>query len=113
MKAIVAQLTVFAKVAIQDVLPYAETGVILSDYKRVDRLFRPSHAEVAFSTDPRPGEAVYWRSVTVRGLTEGTRPGKLTRQATVAYSENEDDSIEHWPAYVRIALNEARGKVKL
>jgi hypothetical protein len=112
MKAIVTQLTMFAKVAIQDVLPYAETGV-LSDYKRVNRLFQPVHAEVSFSADPRPGEAVYWRSVTVRGLTEGTRPGKLTRQATVAYSENEDGSIEHWPAYVRIALNEARGRVKL
>lgn len=113
MKAIVTQLTVFAKVAIQDVLPYAETGVILSDYKRVDRLFQPSHAEVSFGAAPYPGEVTFSPAVTVRGLTEGTRPGKLTRQATVTYDESENGTIEHWPAYARIALNEARGKVKL
>lgn len=96
----------FADVAIKDVEPYRET-VILSDYRRDVRLFRPEWMKVSFGWQ-KDGEA-YWRTAEAHGYAEGARPGKLIRRVQVRFGEDEETgSVEHWPAYALLALAEAR-----
>ena len=107
----VTDMQLFARVAIRGVEPY-ETEVILSSYVRVTRHFQPEVAEIQCQIFGN-GE-ICNAGATVRGWTEGTRkPGRLTRRATIRLAEDENGSIEHWPAYARAALVEVCSKVKL
>lgn len=110
MKATITGMQIYARVAIEDVEPYA-TEVILSGYERVTRQFIPTEVSIVAHVD-RGG--IDYPSAEVHGMTEGTRrPGALTRHARIKLAEDTEGSIEHWPAYARAALTDAVNAVKL
>lgn len=85
--------------------PPHEAEMILSDYKREVGQFAPASVKCTWSQ--LGGGDILWPTAEVAGR----RTIKRGAHARVRYAEDDNGSIDHWPAYVLAAMKLAQDQV--